>query len=517
MQKRKKRIFLMVALTVIGAVLLSTSPQVLAASPKGVLKCAFHWGISNDWFDPAMPTLGQSALPCLMLVHDALVKSMPGELYSPCLAESWNISPDFKVYDFKLRKGVKFHNGDEMTAEDVVFSFQRYKRGTSAKLINDRIAKLEAVNPYLFRVTFKKPFVNFLEYFLCGTSTIGWVVPKKYIERVGEAEFKRNPIGCGPYKLMEFKPDAVLVFEAFDGFWRKVPHVKRLEIRIIREASTRFAMVKKGEVDMATLMQDVLYENVKKDPKLRLLAPFSPTRWVLHMTSQWDPKSPWSDPRVRKAASLAIDRKSVADVHMPGCGPIGGLALEGDPDGVQYPPDPYDPAQAKKLLAEAGYPKGFHGGTFYPFDGPYWPMGEQIANYWKNIGISVDTKLFDRPSWIAARRSGQMKGGIFNDPVENPTIWSRLEYLFGGVYCYGNYPDIVSSWDQLNKSVDPKVRKDLIMRIQNLIHDKTMYSYLTSTNSPAAFGPKVKGDPYKIKKPYPLWFMAPFEDIELND
>ena len=100
MRRRKKLIFLVVAFAVIGMVFFAQSPQVLAKNPKGVLKAAFHWGFSADWFDPAMPTLGQSALPCLMLVHDALVKSMPGELYSPCLAESWNISPDFKVYEF---------------------------------------------------------------------------------------------------------------------------------------------------------------------------------------------------------------------------------------------------------------------------------------------------------------------------------------------------------------------------------------------------------------------------------
>ena len=516
MKNRKGRMFWQVTLLVVlGSFCLGVACG-FAASPKGVLKTAFHWGLSADWFDPALPGLGTSSHVCLMLFHDALLKSMPGELYSPCLAESWTISPDFKVYEFKLRRGVKFHNGDEMTAEDVVFSFSRYK-GTSAKLLNDRISKVEAVNPYLFRVTFKASFPNFLEYFLCGTSTIGWVVPKKYIEKVGEAEFKKNPIGCGPYKFVEFKADAGLVMEAFEGFWRKVPKVKRLEIQIIREPSTRYAMVSRGEIDMATLMQDVLYEKVKKDPNLRLIAPLSPTRWTLQMTAQWDPKSPWSDPRVRKAASLAIDRKTLADVHMPGCGPINGLALEGDPEGVQFPLDPYDPERAKKLLAEAGYPKGFHGGKLYPFNGPYWPYGEQIAGYWKVVGISVETVLLDRPSWFASRRSGGMKGGLFIDPVENPTIWSRLEYLFGGVYCYGNYPDIVSAWDQLNKSVDPKVRKDSIGQIQRLIHDKSMYTYLTSTNSPAAFGPKIKGNPYKIQKPYPLWLMSPFEDIELNE
>ena len=157
---------------------------------------------------------------------------------------------------------------------------------------------------------------------------------------------------------MEFVAGQRLIAEAFDGFWRKVPSIKRLEFHIISEPATRLAMAGRGEVDIATLMQGVFYENLKKDPKLRMLAPLSPSRWIVYLTAQWDPKSPWSDPRVRKAASLAIDRQTLADIHMPGCGPIGSLALEGDALGVNFPPDPYDPAKAKKLLAEAGYPNG---------------------------------------------------------------------------------------------------------------------------------------------------------------
>ena len=262
---------------------------------------------------------------------------------------------------------------------------------------------MEAVNPLLFRIQFRESFPDFLEYLVPGVTTIGWIVPKKHVEKVGDAAYKKHPIGAGPYKFVEFVAGQRLVGEAFEEYWRKVPHIKRMEFHIIPEPATRLAMAGRGEVDISTLMQGVFYENLKKDPNLRLLSPLSPTRWIVYFTSQWDPKSPWSNPRVRKAASLAIDRKTLADIHMPGCDPIGSLSLPGDPEALDFPPDPYSPEQAKKLLAEAGYPKGFHGGIYYPYNGPYWPYGEQVANYWKTIGISLDTRLLDRPSWFAHR------------------------------------------------------------------------------------------------------------------
>ena len=499
------------AVLLFGGMLTFGSAPAQSAPPAGVLKEAIHWGLSADWLDPATnPGLVPSQIT-LYLFHDALLKPMPDGTYSPCLAEAWSVSSDSKVYEFKLRKGVKFHNGDPLTAEDVIFSFQRYK-ASQAKIIQGKTEKVEAVNPHLVRFTFKEPFPDFLESLLPGATAIGWVAPKKYIEKVGEAGYKKHPIGAGPYKFVEFVTGVRLVGEAFEEYWRKVPPIKRMEFYIINEPATRLAMARRGEVDIATLMQGVFYEDLKKDPNLRMLPPLSPTRWLVHLTSQWDPKSPWADARVRKAASLAIDRKTLADVHMPGCGPIGSIALEGDPMGLDFPADPYDPERAKNLLTEAGYAKGFHGGKFYPYQGGYWPYGEQIANYWKAIGINVDTILLDRPAWFANRQGGKMKGGIFIDNSQAATIGGRLFYLFGST-SYGNYPDVQGFWDQYQREVTPKGRKEMIERIQRLIYDKTMFIPLTSTNSPAALGPRVKGNPYRIQ---PLiWFTAPFEDMEL--
>ena len=509
----KNKYLLVVMVLAIWPIVHFSSTEAPAASPQGTLKQANHYTISADYLDPATCSNAKHAFEVMYFFHDALVKTTASGLSTPSLAESWSISPDAKVYEFNLRKGVKFHNGDTMTADDVVFSFQRYK-SAHAKFIQDKIEKLEAVSPHLVRIHFKEPFPDLLEYLVPGATSIAWIVPKKYVEKVGDAGFRKQPVGCGPYKFVEFETGVKVVGEAFEGYWRKMPHIKRIEILTIPEPSTRLAMVMRGEVDMASSVQAVLHASVKKDPKVRIHPSCSSTIWLVQMTNQWDPKSPWSDVRVRKAASLAIDRKTLVDVHMPGAIPVGTIGSDEDPLVVNIPADPYDPEKARKLLAEAGYPNGFHGGTFYPYNGLLWPYSEQVANYWKAIGITLDSRLMDRAALLAHRRAGKMKGSTFIMGSSPPIVGMRLSYLFQDTP-YGNYPDILALWGQYNKAIDPKIRKDLIGRIQNLIYEKVMYLPLTSTSTLYALGPRVKGDPWKNERV--LGFPSSFEDMEVVD
>ena len=127
----------------------------------------------------------------VVLYHDALLKPMAGNLYAPCLAESWNVSRDARVYEFNLRKGVKFQNGDEMTADDVVFTFRRYKGG-AAKIFHDSIEKLEAVNPHLFRITLKKPFPDFLDIFSRGPARLPGSYPKNILKESATPNTKKS-------------------------------------------------------------------------------------------------------------------------------------------------------------------------------------------------------------------------------------------------------------------------------------------------------------------------------------
>ncbi len=304
-----------------------------------------------------------------------------------------------------------------------------------------------------------------------------------------------------------------LVGEAFEGYWRKVPSIKRQEFLIVTEGATRLAMLKRAEVDLATLIIDIYIEEVKKDPKLKLWFPISTSRWVLHIGPQDDPKSPWSDQRVRKAASLAIDRQTLVNVHAGGAKPISGLGMEGDALALVIPPDPYDPAKAKRLLAEAGYPNGFHGGKYYPYDGPFWPQGEMIGNYLKAIGITLDTILMERPSWTAFRTSGKLKGALYTETDGQPTIGGCLSYLLSTT-SMGSHADVQALWKQYQKETSPKARKEVMTKLQTVIYDRMLAIPFRSSVSPSATGPRVKGTPYKVQPD--IWFPAPFEDLELT-
>src|SRR5262249_14461680 len=268
--------------------------------PEGEMRWALYVTLAPQWFDPS-DVLGQlTPFWVLYAIHDALVKPMPGNLMTPSLAESWTVSADQRVYDFKLREGVKFHNGDPFTAEDVKFSFQRYK---GAKSFKEKVREVTVVDPYRVRFQLHEPFPDFMAFYGTLATGAGWVVPKKYVEKVGDDGFKRQPIGLGPYRFVSHTPGIELVMEAFEGYWRKVPSVKRLVFKSVPEATTRAAMLKRGEVDVAYLLDPPQALELQRDRALKIAFSGGIGTVFLDFFDQWDPKSPWADRRVRLAAS----------------------------------------------------------------------------------------------------------------------------------------------------------------------------------------------------------------------
>src|SRR5712671_1334409 len=258
-----------------------------AASPDR-LTWGVHVSLAPTWFEPAEASGIITPFLVLYALHDAMVKPMPGKALAPSLAESFTAAEDGRSYDFVLREGARFHNGDPVTSADVKFSFERY-RGVAHDLLQARVEAVETPDARHVRFRLKAPWPDFLTFYATATGA-GWVVPKSYVEKVGDDGFKKAPIGAGPYKFVSFTPGVELVLEAYDGYWRKKPSVKRLVFKVIPDESTRLAALKRGEVDVAYSIRGELADELETTPGLSLKGVVLQAAYWLQFPEQWDPK-----------------------------------------------------------------------------------------------------------------------------------------------------------------------------------------------------------------------------------
>jgi peptide/nickel transport system substrate-binding protein len=509
MLTRRRASGLVIVFAIALAVLVA-APAARAAD--GQITFAVNVSLVPTWFDPA-DTPGV-VTPFLMLyaLHDALVKPLPGNAWAPCLAESWTASKDGLTYEFALRRGVKFHNGDPLGAEDVKFSFERYKGGGAAAL-KSRVAAVEIVDPHRIRFRFKQPWPDFMTFYGSPATSAGWIVPKAYTERVGDDGFRRAPVGAGPYRFVSFTPGIELVLEANEGYWRKAPAVKRLVFKSVPDESTRVAMLKRGETDIALNLRGPHAEEIKRSPGLSLKVTYPTfTQWLV-FTQQWDPKSPWSDRRVRLAANLAIDRKSLSDAEYLGHGRPAPSIIPRDYEFYWAPPPyPLDPARARLLLAEAGYPKGFDA-VEVATDVFFTPEAEAVINGLATIGIRARLRPMERAAFYKADQDRQFKHLVRVGSGTAGNAATRIEafVVSGGIRSYGSYPDLDALFRDQASEMDRKRRETMLHKIQQLIHERAMFAPIVEPALLTGVGPRVAEVPTIAGHPY----ISPYEDLKL--
>ena len=499
------------SLLLLVAAALAPSP---AAAADGQLTWAVHITLAPTWFDPAETPGLITPYMLMYALHDALVKPMPGQASAPSLAESWSASPDGLVYDFTLRKGPRFHNGEPVTVEDVKFSLERY-RGAAHKTLKANVAAVETPDARHVRVRLKKPWPDFMTFYTSATGA-GWIVPKKYVEQVGDEGFKKAPIGAGPYKFVSFNPGVELVLEAFDQYWRKPPAVKRLVFRVIPDEATRLAALKRGEVDIAYSIRGELAEEVQRTAGLALKPTVIQSPFWLYFADQWDPKSPWHDKRVRQATSLAVDRKGANQALTLGHSPITGSII---PVGFEFfwqPPAPgYDPARAKKLMADAGYPNGFDAGQYF-CDVAYANLGESVVNDLRGVGIRLQMRPLERAAFWQGYADKKYKNVIQTASGAFGNAATRLEnfVVTGGTYVYGTYPDLDGLFQEQAAELDRKKREAILVKIQQLVHDKAMFAPIWQLAFLNAVGPRVEESGLGLIGGHA--YSAPYEDLKLK-
>jgi peptide/nickel transport system substrate-binding protein len=324
--------------------------------------------------------------------------------YSRNLAESWEVI-DPTTWKFNLRKGVKFHDGTEVTSADVKFSFDRtlgkfdkkfrgYRKGAIRRLV----ASIETPDDYTVIIKTKYADASFL-----GVSLLMNVVPKAYVEKLGDKAYAKKPIGFGPFKVTEIKVGEYLKMEAFEDFWNANPKqgetgrakVKTVTIRTLPQEATMVAALKAGEVDG---IYGVNVDSVKDLGKYSDISIFrAPTSlhgfMILNFRAEKELKTnkpnPLRDVRVRQALNYALDWDSLIKNYLTGhewrTTLIGRTQIGYDPNAPIYP---YDPEKARKLIKEAGYGKDLSLPFHYPEQSRQ-PYMDAVWDYWRSVGINI--------------------------------------------------------------------------------------------------------------------------------
>lgn len=372
-------------IAVIVAAFFAVVPAAAGATDEG-LRIAIN--ADPDVLDMTQSTNPPQGLATLTNVYEGLWSFDAAGKKIPGLVETYESSPDGKVLTLHLRHGVKFQSGDSFTSADVLWSHQRQlKKAPFYAGFVRFVDHMAAPDPYTVQVYFKQVDALYLEV----PAMI--VASKGYYERVGEAEFAKHPVGTGPYKIVDYKPAQSLDLEAFDGYWGKAPQIKRAHFVFVGDDNTRVAKLQAGEVDMIMATPYSAYDQLKAAGFNEVKLPVHPTQSVQFQFT--NTHTPWHDVRTRQAMAYAIDKDAIVKGLLHGV-PTDYPRLM--PDEVGYDPNlmdyKYDPAKARRLAADAGYPNGFNMPLYYS-SGVYFgtqETAEAVALYLKQ-NLNINSKV----------------------------------------------------------------------------------------------------------------------------
>jgi oligopeptide transport system substrate-binding protein len=386
--------------------------------------------IGYDWQNPSI----------MQAIFDGLMDYRPGTFeLVPDLAESYTVSDAGRTYTFKLRHGVKFHNGREMTAEDVRYSFERILNPATQSPAQGyfnviagsdefatkggHVSGIALSDPYTVSITLKQAKATFLNVLAMH---FGSVVPKEEVDKYG-ADFGHHPVGTGAFKLVEWTPGQHLLLQRNKAYFKPdLPHLDEVEIQVGQDPSVSLLRLKKGEVDLTgDGIPPAQFQSVIADPSLKneVIAGKQLQTSYLALNTQ---VPPLDDVRVRRAINMAINKERIVRIinnrAVPASQPLPPRMPGYDPNYKGYP---YDPEGAKKLLSEAGHPNGFETTLYSINTDPNPRIAQAIQQDLAQIGIKAELKALASSVVIQA-------GGT---PKEAPMIWS------GGMAWIADFPD----------------------------------------------------------------------------
>jgi len=488
-----------------AAVVLTLGVPAVEAAPAGEVKIGL--AAEPNTFDPHL-TVGRNTQIFVVNVYDGLTaRDAQGQLV-PALAESWKrLHPT--TWQFALRRGVKFHNGDDFNADSVKFTLDRATNPeTKATIISElsTIAGTEIVDPYTINVITKSP--DFLLPARLG-ELFGLMLSPKHTAALGKEGIATKPNGTGPFKLVTWAKNEQLVLEANEQYWRGAPKVKRIVVRPILEDAARIAALQTGEVDLIAPVPHARIAELKRNDKLVIKT--IPAPRIFHVTIDVR-KPPFDNVKVRQALNHALDVNAI--VKSLYFGHATRLATVVDRGALGYdaslPPYPYDPKKAQALLAEAGFPKGFET-EFDSFTGSiadHAKPAEAVAGYLRKVGVNVKQNVFEF-STFGPRRVQNKTAPLFIYSIGNAYLepsWVIRWLTQGGLGMHWKNARLDEMLTRIEATDDPKKRAPLYADVQKLIKDEAPFIFLFQAD--AVFGMSTRIDytprPDETQWLYPL-------------
>jgi ABC-type transport system substrate-binding protein len=494
-------------------------------TPGGSMVLAWHTNIAPRWLDPQQHDGSATPDNFLMVVQDALIKNYKEQLYDHlALADRFDFAEDAQSATFRLREGVKFHDGSPVTPDDVKWSYEHY-HGAWAQVLHEETDQIKILDKRTVQFEFKKPFLDFPR--LIGTANVcgaGWVIPANYYEKVGRDGFAAKPIGAGPYKLVSQQPGTKIEFEAFDQYYAPV-HIKKFTIISVPDAATRVAMLERGEADIIYFIPGELVGRVQSDLKI-MLAPVVSGNWWLEFPGFRDPSNPFHDKRVREAVSLAIDRDAMNNAECAGLGKVDGNWINDDVEyAIDWPKWEHNLAKAQKLMTEAGYPNGFNYDWLTPAP-PYYSRGERILAQLQAIGIRGRLQTLERGLYNKRRQSGMREWPGINIILAGARIGATWANWYESLFkCGGRLgadaicvKDLDAKFDRYVASVKAAERKQVAEEIQREILENYYFIPVFRHAFMNGIGPRIAAT--KWQDVFPTFkstgYAYPWEEIRLK-
>lgn len=410
-------------------------------------------------FDPHFST-SSNDIRISFNIFDNLVSRHPDGKLHPGLATEWKLEGQ-TTWTFKIRPGVKWHNGDPFSSADAKFSLERtLDPNVKARVstVFTTVDRIEAPDPVTLIIHTRKP-----DPLLPARLAFygGQIVPRKYLEAIGADAFNTTPVGTGPVRFVSWAKDDRVVLEASDDYWGGKPDFDRMIVRAIPEMAPRVAALLKGEVDIITQLPPDQGERVNAGPTARMVGALYAGLYVLAVNSK---RPPLDNPLVKQALSLAIDRESIVKELWRGRGvvPSGPIARGDNHFDPSLPPLPYDPGEARARLKKAGYRnEEIVIETTSGYTANDKPMSEAIQAMWLDAGINAKVEVIEYSVRAQKNRDRSFKGVWWSDPTStlgdpDGMMWRLLAP--GGPQDYWRHPKFDELGEAARFSVDEKFR-----------------------------------------------------------